>query len=173
MMNYPFHPPGASLALESEVSDRKLFKPLKKFTLLIANDDENVGFFIEEALQDVDLAINCYLVEDGAKLLDYLERRGKYADSSHSPRPDLILLDLNMPRLDGREALAKIKSNSKWKHIPIVILTTSHQEEEVTNCYYSGANSFIIKPLTYKGWVKIMRSLCHYWFEMVALPGDR
>ncbi|MCL1465207.1 response regulator [Argonema galeatum] len=160
------------LPLEIALNKDKAYINTKKFTMVIANDDENACFLIEEALQEVPLAMNIYFVEDGEELLDYLYCRGQYASPNLYPRPDLILLDLNMPRLNGREALKEIKSNPKWRHIPIVILTTSRQEKDIFNCYSLGANSFIVKPLTFKELVKVMTCLCRYWFEIVSLPSD-
>ncbi|WP_249070468.1 response regulator [Argonema antarcticum] len=140
---------------------------------MIANDDENACFLMEEALLEVPLAMNIYFVEDGEELLDYLYCRGQYASATKRyPRPDLILLDLNMPRLNGREALKEIKSDPKLGHIPIVVLTTSQQEKDIFNCYSLGANSFIVKPLTFKELVRVMTCLCRYWFEIVSLPSD-
>ena len=108
-------------------------------------------------------------VEDGEELLDYLFGTGSYVD--HPPqRPGLILLDLNMPRVDGREALARIKQDPTLKRIPIVILTTSEADEDIVQTYDLGVNSFITKPVSYNGLVEVMRGLGHYWLEIVALP---
>lgn len=141
----------------------------KQFTILIANDDEDTRFLVQEALREVRLAIRSEFVENGEQVLDYLYRRGEYAGSNWD-RPDLILLDLNMPRLDGREALTLIRSDPDLQQIPVVILTTSHRSGDILLCYRLGANSFISKPVTFEGLVEVMKTLCQYWFEIVALP---
>ena len=141
----------------------------KQFTILIANDDEDTRFLMQEALREVRLAIRSEFVENGEQVLDYLYRRGEYAGSNWD-RPDLILLDLNMPRLDGREALTLIRSDPDLQQIPVVILTTSHRSGDILLCYRLGANSFISKPVTFEGLVEVMKTLCQYWFEIVALP---
>ena len=142
----------------------------KKFTILIANDDEDTRFLVQEALREVRLAIRSEFVENGEEVLDYLYRRGRYAGNSNWYQPDLILLDLNMPRLDGREALTLIRANPDLRQIPVVILTTSHRSGDILLCYRLGANSFISKPVTFEGLVEVMKTLCQYWFEIVALP---
>lgn len=141
----------------------------KRFTLLIANDDEDTRFLVQEALREVRLAIRSEFVENGEQVLDYLYRRGQYAGSNWH-RPDLILLDLNMPRLDGREALTSIRSDPDLQQIPVVILTTSHRSGDILLCYRLGANSFISKPVTFEALVEVMKTLCQYWFEIVSLP---
>lgn len=108
-------------------------------------------------------------MENGEQVLDYLYRRGEYAGSNWD-RPDLILLDLNMPRLDGREALTLIRYDPDLQQIPVVILTTSHRSGDILLCYRLGANSFISKPVTFEGLVEVMKTLCQYWFEIVSLP---
>jgi CheY-like chemotaxis protein len=112
-------------------------------------------------------------VADGEELMDYLHRRGRYADPASSPEPSLILLDLNMPRKDGREALMEIKSDARLKSIPVVILTTSKAEEDVRRLYELGANSFITKPATFQGLAEMLRTLSQYWFETVKLPTEQ
>ncbi|MEG5037880.1 response regulator [Microcoleus vaginatus GB2-A3] len=144
----------------------------KKFTLLIANDDEDTRFLMEEALREVRLAITSEFVENGEQVLDYLYRRGQYFASSNWHQPDLILLDLNMPRLDGRETLTSIRSDPHLQHIPVVMLTTSHRRGDILLCYRLGANSFISKPVTFEGLLEVMKTLCEYWFEIVSLPPD-
>jgi len=141
----------------------------KQFTILIANDDEDTRFLMQEALREVRSAIRSEFVENGEQVLDYLYRRGEYA-ASNWDRPDLILLDLNMPRLDGREALTLIRYDPDLQQIPVVILTTSHRSGDILLCYRLGANSFISKPVTFEGLVEVMKTLCQYWFEIVSLP---
>jgi CheY-like chemotaxis protein len=109
-------------------------------------------------------------VENGEELLEYLYRRGKYSDPAVSPRPGLILLDLNMPKKDGRQALKEIKADPSLRSIPIVVLTTSKAEEDILRSYDLGVNSFIVKPVTFEGLVDIMKTLTKYWFEIVELP---
>jgi CheY-like chemotaxis protein len=109
-------------------------------------------------------------VENGQELLDYLKRGGKYADEAAAPCPDLILLDLNMPKKDGRSALKEIKSDPKLKRIPIVIFTTSNADTDICAAYDLGVNSFVAKPLSFKDLVEVMRVLSKYWFEVVELP---
>jgi len=123
-----------------------------------------------EALEESRLANDFRYVENGEELLDYLRRRGQYADPAVSPRPGLILLDLNMPRKDGFEALAEIKEDPNLRQIPVVILTTSRAEEDVYRGYDLGVNSFITKPVSFEGLVEAMKTLGRYWFEIVELP---
>lgn len=123
-----------------------------------------------DALAESRLTNQIYCVTDGEDLMDYLYRRGKYAPPGEAPRPGLILLDLNMPKKDGREALRELKSDPDLRHIPIVVLTTSKAEEDIYRSYESGASSFISKPVTFNGLVEVMKGLGRYWFEMVDLP---
>lgn len=138
--------------------------------ILIAEDDEDDRLLIKEAFVESELPVSLYFVGDGEVLMDYLHHRGGYCEVSQSPRPDMILLDLNMPKKDGRQALAEIKSDPELRHIPIVILTTSKESKDILRSYDLGANSFITKPVTFGGLVELMKSFGHYWFEMVELP---
>lgn len=124
----------------------------------------------EDALKGSRLVNDVRFVEDGEELLEYLQRRGRYTDPDSSPRPGLILLDLNMPRMDGREALQHIKEDPELRRIPVVVLTTSKAEEDIYRSYDLGVNSFIIKPVTFESLVNIMRVLERYWFEIVEIP---
>lgn len=144
----------------------------KAITLLMAEDDADDRMLTQEALAEAKLANDFRFVEDGEELLDYLHQRGRYADVALSPKPGLILLDLNMPKKDGREALEAIKADPGLRHIPIVILTTSRLEEDVLRSYDLGASSFIIKPVTFEGLVEAMKALGRYWFEIVELPTE-
>ena len=144
----------------------------KTFTILMANDDEDTRFFVQESLREIKVAIRIEFVENGEQVLDYLYCRGRFAGASNWHFPDLILLDLNMPRLDGREALTLIRSDPDLPHIPIVILTTSQNSGDILLCYRLGANSFISKPVTFEGLVEVMKTLCQYWFEIVSLPHE-
>ena len=144
----------------------------KAITLLMADDDEDDRLLTRDALKEAKLANDFRFVEDGEELLDYLHQRGKYEDPALSPRPGLILLDLNMPKKDGREALKEIKADPELRQIPVVILTTSQAEEDVLRTYDLGASSFIIKPVTFEGLVEAMKALARYWFEIVVLPPE-
>jgi CheY-like chemotaxis protein len=138
--------------------------------ILLADDDEDDRLMAEEALARTPLGGTLRCVEDGEQLMDYLHRRGRFADPQQSPRPNLILLDLNMPRKDGREALREIKADGVLRRIPVVVLTTSKAEEDVARSYDLGANSFITKPVTFQAMVEVMNDLGHYWFDTVHLP---
>jgi CheY-like chemotaxis protein len=139
-------------------------------TILCAEDDPDDRLLMQDALQEAPLGSRLLFMEDGEELMSYLHRRGPWADPASSPRPSLILLDLNMPRKDGREALREIKESPSLRTIPVVILTTSAAEADVTGSYGIGANSYIIKPVTFDGLVQVMRQLGHYWLETVQLP---
>ncbi|MGB3207564.1 MAG: response regulator [Crinalium sp.] len=139
-------------------------------TILMADDDEDDCLLAKDALAESRLSNDIYFVNDGEELMDYLYQRGKYADTNKCPRPGLILLDLNMPKKDGREALTEIKNNPSLRQIPVVILTTSQAEHDIFSSYDLGANSFITKPVTFTGLVNVMKSLGQYWFEIVQLP---
>ena len=143
---------------------------VKPITILMADDDEDDRLLTQDALAESRVLNELHFVEDGVELLEYLERKGKFVDKSISPRPGLILLDLNMPRMDGREALEAIKANPNLKGIPVVILTTSKQEEDMVKGYHLGAASYITKPVTFDGLVELMKTLGKYWVEFVELP---
>jgi CheY-like chemotaxis protein len=142
----------------------------RSITILMADDDADDRFMTRDAFRESRLANELRFVEDGEELMDYLHRRNQYSDLARSPRPGLILLDLNMPRKDGREALREIKSDPALRAIPVVVLTTSRAEEEVYRSYDLGASSFIAKPVSFEGLVEVMRGLGRYWFEIVDLP---
>jgi two-component system, response regulator len=145
-------------------------KPSKPVTILVADDDADDRLMISDALRENRLANDLMFVEDGEDLMDYLHHRGKYKDAATSPRPGLILLDLNMPKKDGREALKEIKQDAELRGIPVVVLTTSKAEEDIYRTYNLGVNSFITKPVTFESLVKITGELGRYWFEIVELP---
>jgi CheY-like chemotaxis protein len=143
----------------------------KPMTILLADDDEEDRELAREALQDSKLANEMRFVVDGQDLMDYLRREGRYADPSFdAPRPGIILLDLNMPKKDGREALAEIKADPSLRRIPVVVLTTSNDEQDVLRSYDLGVSSFITKPVTFAGLVEAMQTWTRYWFELVELP---
>ncbi len=146
----------------------------KPITLLVADDDAEDRMMIREALEENRLHNNLVFVEDGEELMDYLHRKGKFfKNGESSPRPGLILLDLNMPKKDGREALREIKSDPELRDIPVVVLTTSKAEEDIFRSYNLGVNSFISKPVTFESLVAITREIGRYWFEIVELPTRR
>lgn len=142
----------------------------KSVVLLMAEDDPDDRLLAREALAASRLANRLYTVKDGQETLDFLRRVGDYADPAKAPRPGLILLDLNMPRKDGRQALAEIKEDPSLRQIPVVILTTSEAEEDVLRSYDLGASSYITKPVTFEALVMVMRGLRRYWVEIVELP---
>jgi two-component system response regulator len=136
----------------------------------MADDDEDDRLLTLDALKESRVLNELHCVEDGVELLSYLRSEGKYSDKSLHPRPSLILLDLNMPRMDGREALQKIKADPELKGIPVVILTTSKQEEDMMKGYGLGAASYITKPVDFEGLVGLMKAIGNYWVEFVELP---
>jgi CheY-like chemotaxis protein len=138
----------------------------------MADDDADDRLMTKEAFEESRLKNDLRFVEDGVELLDYLKRRGKYADPASSPRPGLILLDLNMPKKDGREALEEIKADPNLKSIRVVILTTSKAEEDIYRTYNLSAASYITKPVTFSGMAEVIKTLGKYWLEIVELPGD-
>lgn len=141
-------------------------------TILVADDDADDRMLIEDAFSESKLQNPLHFVEDGEQLLSYLKREGDYADMKGKPYPGVILLDLNMPKMDGRTALAKIKEEEALCRIPIIILTTSKAEEDILRTYNLGVNSFITKPVTFDGLVDVVRSIGQYWIEIVALPPE-
>jgi CheY-like chemotaxis protein len=142
----------------------------KPITILYADDDAEDRMLVQDAMEEARVANDLHFVEDGEELMDYLHRRGKYTHLAGEALPGLILLDLNMPRKDGREALGEIKGDPKLRSIPIVILTTSKAEEDICRAYDLGVNSFIVKPVSFNSLVEVTRALTRYWFEIVELP---
>jgi two-component system response regulator len=142
----------------------------KPITILMADDDADDRLMTKEAFEESRLVNDLRFVEDGEELMDYLKRRGKYTDPATSPRPGLILLDLNMPKKDGREALREIKADPHLKHIRIIILTTSKAEGDIFRTYDLSAASYITKPVTFESLVEVVRALGKYWLEIVELP---
>jgi CheY-like chemotaxis protein len=142
-------------------------------TILLVDDDEEDLLMTKQALQESRLGNDLRTTHDGEELMDYLLRSGEYTDPADSPRPGLILLDLNMPKKDGREALVEIKANPDLRKIPVIVLTTSKAEEDIFRTYDLGVSSFITKPVTFAGLVEAMRVLTQYWFEIVELPDGR
>jgi CheY-like chemotaxis protein len=141
-------------------------------TILMADDDDDDRMLAQKALRGSRLANDMRFVVDGEDLLRYLRREPPYAVDVEAPRPGIILLDLNMPKKDGREALQEIKADPVLRNIPVVVLTTSGAEEDIVRTYDLGVNSFITKPVTFEGLVEVMQTLSRYWFEIVELPTD-
>ena len=141
-------------------------------TILMADDDPDDRELTREAVVESKLANDLRFVEDGEELLDYLNRRGKYTDPATSPRPGIILLDLNMPRKDGREALRELKSDSRFRRIRVIIMTTSKAEEDILRAYDLSAASYITKPVTFEGLIEVIKTLGKYWLEIVELPDN-
>jgi CheY-like chemotaxis protein len=142
----------------------------ESIVILMADDDDDDYLLTKKALNESKLLNNVCRVKDGEELLDYLKCRGDYANGQNCGRPGVILLDLNMPRMDGREALKEIKSDPELKEIPVVIFTTSKAEEDIFRSYQLGVNSFITKPVTFDGLLQVIQTLGKYWFEIVELP---
>jgi len=141
--------------------------------ILMADDDADDRLLAKDALNECKITNALHFVENGEELLDYLRQEGKYASLAKTPRPGLILLDLNMPRKDGREALQEIKADPKLRSIPVVVLTTSKADTDISRIYELGANSFITKPVSFDALIKVMSDLVHYWFELVELPPQK
>jgi CheY-like chemotaxis protein len=142
----------------------------RPITILLAEDDADDRMLVQDAVAEGRLANDLRCVEDGEELMDYLHQRGRYSGGDAAPRPGLILLDLNMPRKDGREALQEIKADPALRQIPVVVLTTSKAEEDIFRSYDLGANSYVTKPVTFQSLVDLMRTLGRYWLEIVELP---
>lgn len=138
--------------------------------ILMADDDDDDYMLTKKALKESKLLNKLCRVKDGEELLDYLRCQGQYKDNPEYIRPGVILLDLNMPKKDGREALKEIKSDAILKNIPVVIFTTSKAEEDIYRSYQLGVNSFITKPVTFEGLLQVIQTLGKYWFEIVELP---
>ncbi len=147
-----------------------MHKPGEPVDILMADDDADDRLMADKALQAARLENSLNFVEDGEELMDYLLHRGKYTDASQYPLPGLILLDLNMPKKDGREALKEIKAHPQLHRIPVVIMTTSAAEQDIVRSYDLGVNSYIIKPVTFQGLVEAMQLMKQYWFQLVKLP---
>jgi CheY-like chemotaxis protein len=141
-------------------------------TILMADDDPDDRLLTADALKEARLINDIRFVENGEELLEYLRKEGKYA-TSEAPRPGLILLDLNMPRKDGRTVLKELKQDPELRSIPVVVLTTSKDDEDVYRSYDLGVNSYIVKPVTFEALVDILQTLEKYWFEIVELPPQR
>jgi CheY-like chemotaxis protein len=140
--------------------------------IVVADDDPDDRMMIKDAFEEAKLGNPVDFVQDGVELMEYLRREGQYKSMTNQPYPGFILLDLNMPRKDGRTALKEIKESSELHRIPIVILTTSKAEEDIIKTYNLGVNSFICKPVSFDGLVEIVKTVGRYWIEIVALPPE-
>lgn len=140
--------------------------------IVLADDDPDDRMLTQRALKKSRLANTLHMVQDGEELMQYLRREGKYEDPEKAPRPGLILLDLNMPRKDGREALREIKSDPALRRIPVVVLTTSEAEQDILRSYDLGVNAFVTKPVTFEGLAHAIRRIGDFWFEIVKLPKE-
>ena len=138
--------------------------------ILMADDDPDDRLLARDAFAEARMHNRIVFVEDGEEVIEYLNRRGKFRDAVAYPMPGLILLDLNMPRRDGREVLAEIKADPAFKHIPVVVLTTSRAEEDVMKSYRNGGNSYIVKPVTFRELTEVVREIGRYWLGVVDLP---
>src|SRR5262245_13860575 len=143
------------------------------FIILMADDDADDRLLAKDALAECKITGDLRFVENGEELIEYLHRRGKYIAAENAPRPGLILLDLNMPKKDGREALKEIKVDPELRTIPVVILTTSRADTDIGRIYDLGANSFIAQPVSFDSFVDVMNTLCRYWFDIVELPAKK
>ena len=144
----------------------------KGIVILMADDDDDDFLLTKKALKESKLLNQLVRVKDGEELIEYLRREGRYENDDTCVRPGVILLDLNMPRKDGREALREIKSDDRFSSIPVIVFTTSKAEEDIYRTYKLGVNSFITKPVTFENLTQVMRTLGAYWFEIVELPKE-
>lgn len=142
----------------------------KPHIILMAEDDSDDRLLAQDALGESGLATDVHFVEDGVELMDYLTRKNKFSRLADTPRPGLIILDLNMPKKDGREALREIRAHPELKKIPVVVFTTSTADTDIARVYELGANSFISKPVAFNSLVSVMKAICQYWFQVVVLP---
>ncbi|MFZ2098245.1 MAG: response regulator [Anaerolineales bacterium] len=142
-------------------------------TILIADDDLDDCVLLREAFQESVVDYRLLFVHDGTELLQFLSRQGKFTSPASAPTPDLVLLDLNMPGMDGREALAEIKANPNIRRIPVVVLTLSRDPQDIMHIYDLGGSGFIIKPETFEGMLEVINVLSQYWFETVELASGQ
>ena len=138
-------------------------------TILMAEDDKDDQLLVRESFEETNFGNEIFFVEDGQQLIDFLRRRPPF-NKKNTPTPDLILLDLNMPRKDGREALQEIKQDPELNHIPIIVLTTSRAEEDIIRTYKLGVAGFITKPPTFEELVHVVKTIGEYWLKVVNLP---
>lgn len=144
----------------------------KEFVVLMAEDDEHDIIATRRAWKNNKMANPLYIVNDGEECLDYLCRRGRYAEPLCSPRPGIILLDINMPKMDGLETLKTIRESAEFRHLPIIMLTTSQAEEDRLKSYSLGANAYIVKPIGFDNFSEAIKAINLFW-KLVELPGDK
>ena len=142
---------------------------IRTFEILLVEDNPGDSYLVAEAFRESEVLTNLFMVDDGVKAMSFLHREGKYANA---PRPDLILLDLNLPKKNGWEVLAEIKGDSKLKHIPVVIMTMSSSEEDILNAYALQANSYITKPVDLYSFMNVFKGIEDYWLRVVKLPSS-
>jgi len=142
----------------------------KPAVILLAEDDPGDQELTQRALEQSRIRNELYIVEDGEEALDYLLRRGKYEDPASSPKPDLMLLDLNMPKVDGKRVLEQMRADPNLRRVPVVALTTSRQEQDIISTYDLGVNSYIVKPVNMDQFINAIKVLKDYWFQIVVLP---
>ena len=147
--------------------------PTKQHVILMAEDDTDDRLLVQDALAECKLEHTIRFVGDGEELMDYLLWQGKYLTPESAPRPTFVLLDLNMPRKDGRQALREIRAHPDLCRLPVVVFTTSKAQGDVEKVYELGANSFVVKPVAFDALVKIVGQLAQYWFGLVELPSPR
>jgi len=158
-------------SFHSDVSDSTAYSDglCRSVEILLVEDNPGDVRLTQEALKDNKVHNNLHIVGDGVEALAFLRREGQYAGS---PRPDLILLDLNLPRKDGREVLAEIKTDLQLRRIPVVVLTTSKAEEDILRAYDLSANCYITKPVDFEQFIHVVRSIEDFWLAMVKLPNE-
>jgi CheY-like chemotaxis protein len=147
-----------------------MFPPTQRRTILMADDDVEDCLLVRDAMQETGRSCDIHFVRDGEELFDYLRHEGEYVDGRDSPWPDLILLDLKMPRKDGRETIRDLKSDPRYRQIPVIALTTSSARDDVVYSYSIGVNCYVAKPTTYRDLVSLLDTLGKFWFDMVELP---
>jgi CheY-like chemotaxis protein len=146
-------------------------RSLKRTVVIIAEDDPDDRLLIKDAIREASQQpVDIFFVQDGAEMLDYLYHRGKFSQSANAPHPELVLLDLNMPKKGGMEVLEEIKSDPALRTIPVVVLTTSHEQHHISRSYELGGNGFVTKPESYHELVELMQNIQKYWFKTVELP---
>ncbi len=143
----------------------------RRAVVLLIEDDPGDQELTRRALMEDVVKTDLHVVCDGAEAMEFLLQEGAY-DADTAPRPDLVLLDLNMPKIDGRQVLERVRANAGLQSIPVIVLTTSRQEEDIIRSYNLGCNSFITKPVDMGDFIKVIRELGHYWFELVTLPAE-
>ena len=145
-------------------------KAANRIVLVMVDDDEDDCLLVEAALYEAYLKCDFRSLRDGAEMLDYLNRTGSYQDPESSPRPDMIFLDLNLPRISGRTVLKTLKSDARFRSIPVIILTTSNQDEDIDYCYDAGANTYILKKASFAGLRAALEVVRNYWLKEATLP---